>query len=227
MANAGRKTASVTVRRASAGRLRLKPIRLGFSLIEALVVLAISGMALAVIFTIGTKAGDTGFGLGRRAMAASDNDIAISDLRSIIRSVALQPPSTFQMQGGTPVSGRGDRLEAQVVMERANQCGPLGWAGPIVLSVVLDRDRSQLLCEAGGRVSVLLDLGGSAGSFSYSRDGRRWTRAYTNLPQDAAQATDLRSETVWIRFASSSVGDVVEVASSGPPEAWVRLNDGL
>ena len=33
--------------------------RAGFSLIEALVVLAIGGMALAVIFSIGIKAGDT------------------------------------------------------------------------------------------------------------------------------------------------------------------------
>lgn len=190
-------------------------------------VLAISGMALAVIFTIGTKAGDTGFGLGRRAMAASDSDIAISDLRSILRSIALQPPSTFRLQGGKPFSGQSDRLEAEVVMERANQCAPLGWAGPILLSIVSDQDRSQLLCEAGGRVSVLFDLKGRTGSFSYSRDGRTWTPVYTNLPEDAAQATDLRSETVWVRFASPTVGDVIEVASSGPPETWVRINDGL
>ncbi len=184
-------------------------------------------MALAVIFSIGTKAGDTGFGLGRRAMAASDSDIAISDLRSIIRSIALQPPSTFRLQGGAPVIGESERLEAQVVMERANQCGPLGWVGPVVLTIASHQGRKQLLCEAAGRVTVLLDLGGSAAAFAYSRDGRTWGPTYTNTPADMTEATDLRAETVWIRLVSPGLGDVIETTSSGPPEGWVRLNDGL
>lgn len=184
-------------------------------------------MALAVIFTIGTKAGDTGFGLGRRAIAASETDISISDLRSLIRSVALRPPATFRTQGGAPVLGQSERFEAEVVMERANQCAPLGWAGQMVLTVASGRGTRQLICEAGGRATVLFDLGAGSGSFSYSRDGRTWTPTYTNLPRDSVDATDLRSETVWVRFASPAIGDVVEVASSGAPDAWILLNDGL
>lgn len=181
-------------------------------------------MALAVIFTIGTKAGDTGFGLGRRAMAASDSDIAISDLRSIIRSLALRPPSTFQGDTDVPVIGQVDRFEADVVMERANQCGPLGWAGRVLLTIELNGGRRQLVCEAAGRKTVLIDLGGQPASFSYSRDGRTWSDRYTNAPQDGQEATDLQSETLWVRLASPGFGDVIEAASSGSPEAWLDVN---
>lgn len=181
-------------------------------------------MALAVIFTIGTKAGDTGFGLGRRAMAASDSDIAISDLRSLIRSVALRPPSTFHPESDIAVIGEADRFEADVVMERANQCGPLGWAGRLTLTIELNGGNRQLVCEAAGRKSVLIDFGAQPASFSYSRDGKAWADGYTNAPQDGQAATQLRSETVWVRLASPLAGDVVEAASSGSPDAWLDVN---
>lgn len=201
--------------------------RSGFSLIEALVVLAISGMALAVIFTIGKKAGDTGFGLGRRAMAASESDIAVSDLRTVIQSVALRPRATFEPDKDLPVVGAAKHLEADIVMGRANQCAPLGWAGRMRLSIETDKGRSQLVCEADGKKSVLIDLGQASASFSYSRDGRAWGDSYTNAPQSAEETTQLRSETVWVRFASSTFGDVIETATSGPPVTWLRALDGI
>lgn len=201
--------------------------RSGFSLIEALVVLAISGMALAIIFTIGKKAGDTGFGLGRRAMAASESDIAISDLRTLIQSVALRPVASFAPEIDIPVLGTDKRFEADVVMSRANQCAPLGWAGRITVSVESDRGHNQLVCEADGNKSVLIDLGTAAASFSYSRDGKSWSPGYTNAPQGAAAATTLHSETVWVRFASPEFGDIVESATSGPPDAWTRISDAI
>ena len=86
--------------------------RAGFSLIEALVVLAIGGMALAVIFSIGIKAGDTGFSLGRRAMSVADADVAISDLRAIIRSLSLRPPAAIVEGVDRPIVAGPDRLEA-------------------------------------------------------------------------------------------------------------------
>lgn len=205
----------------------LKSLRSGFSLVEALVVLAISGMALAIIFTIGTKAGDTGFSLGRRAMDASETDISISDVRALIRSVALRPPATFRADGDVPTLGSPERFEAEVVMERANQCGPSGWTGRLILAIAVDEERSQLTCEAGGRRHVLIELDSGQAAFSYSRDGRSWGPTYTNAPTDGQRATELLSETVWIRFASSGSGDIVESASSGPPEAWLRFDRDL
>ena len=205
----------------------MKSHRSGFSLIEALVVLAISGMALAVIFTIGTKAGDAGVGLGRRAMAASDSDLATGDLRSIVRSVALRPRATFDLERDQAVVGEPSRLGADVVFERANQCGPLGWAGRIELTIETTPASTRLMCERGGRKIELIDLGAGPAAFSYSIDGRSWAPTYTNAPRNGEQATDIRSETVWVRLASPAYGDVVEAASSGIPFPWARLFDDL
>jgi hypothetical protein len=94
----------------------------------------------------------------------------------------------------------------------------------MTLAIEVDRGRSQLVCESGGRKSVLIDLGTGMASFAFSRDGRSWTSRYTNAPMDGQSATELASETVWVRFVSPVSGDVVEQASSGPPAAWLRLN---
>jgi hypothetical protein len=93
--------------------------REGFSIVEALVVLAISGMALAIIFTIGIRAGDTGFALGRKAMSAADLDLAVSDLRSLMRSYELRPGDTFVDGVDEPLIGTMDRI-----------AGPPSWNVP-------------------------------------------------------------------------------------------------
>ncbi len=194
----------------------------GFSLIEALVVLAIGGMALAIIFTIGVKAGDTGFGLGRRAMAAADSDVATSDLRSIIRSVAVRPSETFLPEIDQPVIGTASRLEADVVMERATQCAPQGWAGRLVLAIETRGGEQVLTCSADGRATDLIRFAAAPAVFSYSTDGRTWASTYTDLAPGPRSFGALKSQAVWIRFAAASAVDVVEMAASGRPEAWIR-----
>lgn len=195
--------------------------RSGFSLIEALVVLAIGGMALAIIFSIGVKAGDTGFGLGRRAMTTSEADVAASDLRTIIRSIALRPDATAIAALDQAVNGGPTELQADVVMERATQCAPEGWAGRLTLGIEPKGGRNALVCTAGNRRTTLLTSPNPTAAFSYSTDGATWTQTYTNqpLPQQAFEA--LHSETVWVRFAAQPI-DIVERVTSGRPEAWGR-----
>ena len=116
--------------------------RSGFSLIEALVVLAIGGMAVAIVFSLGMKAGDTGFALGRRAMSAADADISIANIRTIVQSLALRPPAMAVTGIDTPVTGEPDRLAGPVVMKRATPCAPQGWAGEISLAIVDNDERA-------------------------------------------------------------------------------------
>jgi prepilin-type N-terminal cleavage/methylation domain-containing protein len=196
--------------------------RSGFSLIEALVVLAIGGMALAIIFSIGTKAGDTGFGLGRRAMAASDADVAASDLRAIIRSLALRPTATHMAGVDQPTVGETLRLESDVVMERATQCAPEGWAGRLSLIVEPRGAGSVLICSAAGRQTTLFTLPAGAAALSYSKDGTAWSPTYDNRPEPGAAFEQAEVETVFVRFAAPPLADIVEMASSGRPETWVR-----
>lgn len=202
--------------------MQRRAARAGFSLIEALVVLAIGGMALAIVFSIGIRAGDAGFGLGRRAMDASDADVAISDVRAILRSVAVRPPQAFFGDRELPISGQGDRLEADVVMERATTCAPQGFAGRISLVIEGQGIDRRLSCIAGNRRVELLALRGERSGFSYSTDGTTWTPTYSNAPQRGADfGMSGRPATVWIRV-SDTRRDVVERASSSRPELWVR-----
>ncbi len=196
----------------------------GFSLIEALVVLAIGGMALAIIFSIGTKAGDTGFSLGRRAMAAADTDLATSDLRSVLRSVLVRPRAGFIANLDTPVVGSHDRLEADVVMERATQCAPQGWSGRLTLRIVPTGGAQALVCETPVRTSRLALMPGDGARFGYSVDaGQTWMDTYTDSPVGSPTEADIqRSVEVWIRVSSPAGLDVVEMTGSGPPIGWRR-----
>lgn len=200
-----------------------QPPRPGFSIVEALVVLAISGMALAIIFTIGVKAGDTGFALGRRAMSSADLDLAVSDLRTILRSYDVRPPTTFLQGQDEPMIGSATRLEGSAVMERATQCAPQGWAGRLVLTIEGQGADRVLMCRAGERSAVLFELGAAPAAFSYSRDASDWSAGYENrrpatTPDDAAA----RYAAVFIRFRATDVADIVELANSGLPSKWIR-----
>lgn len=199
--------------------------RSGFSLIEALVVLAIGGMALAVIFSIGMKAGDAGFALGRRAMSAADADVAISDLRSIIRSLSVRPPAAIMEGVDLPLVGAPERLEGEAVMERATGCAPQGWAGRLVLTIEVQDGRRVVMCEAAGRRTPLLPLphGGQA-SLSYSQDGQTWAPAFETPRERVLGEEGMRSARLFVRLNGGPDVDVVEVASSGNPGRWVRFD---
>lgn len=193
----------------------------GFSLIEALVVLAIGGMALAIIFSIGIKAGDTGFGLGRRAMAAADTELSTSDLRSLLRSYSVRPTGAFVAGVDLPVEGTATRLFGEAVMERATQCAPQGWAGALTLQVE-DRDgQVAIICQTGERRVVLASGPGSRAGFQYSTDGgSTWSDTWSSAPAD--RFAEPRSVRVWVRVTGPGLLDIVETAGSGRPETWGR-----
>ena len=200
--------------------------RSGFSLIEALVVLAIGGMALAVIFSIGIKAGDTGFALGRRAMAAADQDVAVGDLRVILRSFDLRPPQLIQEGVDSPLVGTADRLQGQVVLEQATACAPQGWAGLLTLSIQPHKGGGAgLYCQVGDREVVLMTWPRERPvGFSYSTDRETWVDQFSTPTERAPLEDDLLSQTLWIRLASETAGDVIEETSSGQPDRWVRFD---
>ncbi|MNU77133.1 type II secretion system protein [uncultured Brevundimonas sp.] len=197
--------------------------RAGFSLIEALVVLAIGGMALAVIFSIGIKAGDTGFSLGRRAMSVADADVAISDLRAIIRSLSARPTATIIEGVDRPILAASDRLEADAVMERATGCAPQGWAGRLTLTIEIQGEARVLMCQAGPRKTPIMSLPrGAAAAFSYSTDRMIWTPVFESPNAPSNDAKSFRSHSLWVRLNAGPTLDVVDLAASGRPERWSR-----
>lgn len=199
----------------------------GFSLIEALVVLAISGMALSIIFSIGVKAGDTGFGLGRRAISAADSDLSYSDVRTLIRSFELRPAASFKRTIDSPLVGSPARLVGDVVMERGTKCAPQGWAGSMILEIIPQGENgTALICEVAGRRMTLMDLPSSSATLSYSTDGENWSPGISTEPPLDQDPSDLRAIRIWIRLNLAPRPDIVEMASSGDPQSWAR-DDGV
>lgn len=196
--------------------------RSGFSLIEALVVLAIGGMALAIIFSIGTKAGDAGFAIGRRAMSAADADVSITDVRTVIQSIALRPPQLALAGVDTPVVGEPDTLSGPVVMKRATACAPQGWAGILTLSLS-DRDGVRVLrCRAGDRDVELLTFPRGQAGFTYSSDGRVWGSRYSSDPTAFDDPSALRYLRLYVRLDAPGELDILDTVSSGPQQRWTR-----
>lgn len=184
--------------------------------------MAIGGMALAIIFSIGTKAGETGFALGRRAMAAADADISISDFRTIVQSVALRPPATAVTGLDTPVLGEPDRLTAPVVMKRATACAPQGWAGTLTVQLE-DRDGGQvLICNAGERTVDLMTFPRGRAGFTFSSDGREWTSRYSSDPTAFSDPSVLRYLRLYVRLDVPQDVDIIDGVTSGQMQRWTR-----
>jgi prepilin-type N-terminal cleavage/methylation domain-containing protein len=203
--------------------------RTGFSLIEALVVLAIGSMALALIFSIGRSASDNGFRLGRNALTAADNEIAVADARTAIGSLLIRPVSVITDPKREAVMGTATSIEGEAVMRRATACAPRGWQGRLRLSIEPVGGRPALFCHAG-RKSVRLMLLGPGAAFSYSTDGALWTPAWTNSPPPATGAVTappLESASVYLRLTNPGGPDIMETASTGFPSSWFIPSDEI
>lgn len=189
-------------------------------------VLAIAGMVLAIVFSIGIRAGDAGFSLGRRALEASDSDISRSDYRVTIQSMALRPANTFAT--GDPVTiGEASRLETEVVMARSTQCALKGWAGILRLEV-RDQDGggSAVVCRAADREAVLFRLPQGRAQFSYSTDGATWRSSFDNTPAAQQDFGDIKSASLWVRLKGAPDLDLIARATTGRPAIWTRSDEG-
>jgi len=208
--------------------MRPRP-RTGFSLIEALVVLAIGSMALALIFSIGRSASDNGFRLGRGALTAADNEISVADARTAIGSLLIRPLATIRDPERESVIGEATSIEGEALMRRATACAPRGWKGRLRLSIEPIGRRAALVCHADDR-SVRLMLLGQGATFSYSTDGVAWTSAWTNAPQTGSgpvTAPQLESASVYLRLTNPGGPDIMETASSGFPSSWFVPSDAI
>lgn len=202
--------------------------RAGFSLIEALVVLAIGGMALAVIFSIGLKAGNSGFTLGRKAMAASDLDVAHNDIRTLIQSFELRPRQGYVLASDIPLNGSATSFEGQVVLKKSTGCAPRGWAGTARLSIVKTDKDQQLICNMGGQEQALhVWPSGSTARFSYSRNGETWYDHIPELPPLDPELLSIPSHTLWIRFTTGRDLTIIDRVTSGRADTWRRTDAQL
>ncbi len=186
-------------------------------------------MALTIIFSIGLRAGDSGFKLGRRAIDAADADLSISDLRTVLESFSYRSPGTFRSPADQTIDGTAVELSGEAVLLRATPCGPRGWSGRMTLAIETQGAETVVLCRRGGVTSEFARFRGPA-AFEYSLDGLSWNSAFAS-ERDDPTALDEGGEVraprqVLVRL--NAVGrQVVARVSTGWPRSWDRADEEI
>ena len=154
--------------------------RAGFSVLEAMIALVITGLALTLIFSIGNRASSGGFNLGRRVLHLADNQIEALSFKALVEGLVV-PSGLDKSRTGHGLDAEGQQnltgsihaLSGSAVLGRDTPCAAAGPAAELSLSLKQTSNHWQLLCRAdGGPQRLLMDLGHRAAQFSYSKDGR-------------------------------------------------------
>lgn len=204
--------------------------RVGFSLIEALVVLAISSVALVVIFSIGRSAADSGFRLGRAALSAADSEVALADTRTVMSSFLLMPAAVIRDPETHALDGSASGLEGDAVMSRSSVCAPRGWRGRLLLSIELDGGETTLMCQAGNARPVRLMALRRGAALAYSEDGIEWQTTWTNAPEPSVAneaLPPLEADTLYVGLSNPESRGIVSVLSTGLPQSWYVPDERL
>ena len=185
----------------------------GFSLLEALVVLAVAGMALSLAFAAANHSADTGFRLGRRALDAADATVGEETLRTVL--AAFLPPVAGDPPGGAVLAGSGDRLDGPALLPRATACAPEGPVGRLSVYLASSRDGDVVFCRADQRPAIaLMTLAGERAALSYS-DGGAWSARWSPSPFATVGAQAPNRRPLLMRLSTSD-GKVEIIAAAGP-----------
>jgi len=168
--------------------------RRGFSLIEALVVLAVAGAALMLIFSVGLRATDIAFRLGRRALDVTDRQVAADSLRAMISGLTVPALGGGAGNDAPPVVGEPRRLVGGAVLAAATPCAGAGTVGRLTVRIAGDAQGDVVTCQAdGGRETVLLDVRPRRAALAYSEDGVRWRDRWRADPSSPFDTLDRRA----------------------------------
>ena len=203
----------------------------GFSLIEALIVLIVAGMALMLVFSIGGQAARTGLTLGRRALTVADGEVSQDELRALVGALVLPPagadPAKLKLD---PFVGGPRGFEADAILIRPGLCGPAGPAGRLRVAIDEQAGGDLVTCQARGEQAIVVaDLRPRRARFSYSADGSAWRDDWSPPPAWAAgpRGAPLAEESVLVRLSSDD-GRIewVDRATSGPPWLYAQTQGG-
>ena len=200
----------------------------GFSVLEAIIVLAITGLALTLVFSIGSRGSEMGFRLGRRALSITESQIAKDSIHTVIGGFVL-PPLDRRLDAtsnGINFSGDERTIAGLVVASRATPCASAGIAGRVTLKIIRERGHSILICQAQGRNPVSLsDLGLNQARFRYSEDGTTFADHWevkAGEPVPAMRKPSAQERAVFIEIANDDGSVLVATrASSGRPIPWL------
>jgi type II secretory pathway pseudopilin PulG len=204
----------------------------GFTLLEALIALAVTGLAVTVILDVGMRGVGTGFRLGSRAIDRANQQVSLQAIRDTLDDLVVPPiaissaaaeaeteEAEAEGQGDT-FEGEATTLSAYVIAARDTPCLPVGGQGRLTLTITVEGGRTQVSCQLNDEDAVALaNLSWPDASFSYSEDGITWTDNWVvtrgeNVEQAVVPDAELRQ--VYVRLSSSDgANELIGLVSSG------------
>ena len=203
--------------------------RSGFSVLEAMIALVITGLALTLIFSIGNRASSSGFSLGRRVLRLSDQQIEALSLRALIEGLVVpsgldSPAANMGLRrlGPENLVGSPDRVSGSAVLMRDTLCANAEPLTHLELRIRQDGGRWQLICLVPSQTeTVLMELGQKPARFSYSQDGNIWTDTIDIRPGPTdpnSYDSRYRARTVFIRLSNADLSVLlIERTTTGRP----------
>jgi uncharacterized membrane protein YgcG len=215
----------------------------GFTLLEAMTVIAITGLTVSLIYTVGMRGVFTGFRLGNRALSTADMEVAKTAYRDVVASLVIPPVAVSSQAAEDELSQRIDdsfvgtpvEVAGRLIAMRETPCALTGADGRISLTFETDDSGTTLFCsldegEGAGEPVELMRLRFGPAAFSYSEDGLEWFEDWTverGLPVDRQALPNGELRRVLIRLAGADGdGELIALASSGRAVAQTAPQPG-
>lgn len=213
--------------------------RSGFSVLEAMIALVITGLALTLIFSIGNRASTSGFSLGRRVLAVSDRQIEALSFRALIEGMIV-PSGLDSASDGMGIKsfkpetliGTPTMISGSAILPRDTNCTNAGPVAHIELTIQVESGHSRLVCSIDSQPPIeLMDFGQKTVRFAYSKDGLVWEDSLTVRPGSQTPRdfdTRFRARTFYIRLWSDDLTTLfVERATSGRPRPSASVLESM
>jgi len=205
----------------------------GFTLIEAMIALLITGLTVALVLGVGTRGAFQAFGLGNRALATVDKEVDRQTFDDLIHDIVVPPINLASQAAETELEliddsfvGAPDQMSGRLVAGRETVCAPLGLEGRITLSVETTASLEttvfcRLTLDDGTEIEpvAVAKLRWPDGVFSYSEDGTQWYdswEVYRGQPTVYGADPNQVMRKIFVRLASSDGrAQIVDLAASG------------
>jgi prepilin-type N-terminal cleavage/methylation domain-containing protein len=194
----------------------------GFSILESIIVLAVTALALTLIYSIGAKATDAAFRLGRHALAASDQQVDLESTREALRAFTI-PAADGQEREFGGLRAQTDQMSGPAVLWRDTPCGPAGPVAGLTLALVSDQTSTKVTCSIADRSPVVIGTLPGAGAMLqyFAKDATDWSPSWapdigSSLLESEVEAPSRR--VLYVRIVDGH-GRVylLERLASGPP----------
>ena len=204
----------------------------GFTLLESLIVLAVTGLTLGLVFSVTSRSAVTGYRLGERAQGVAEGQVATAAYRDAISSFMV-PVLTTEALGtfdperdttDTALIGEARQVSGEWLANRGGPCGPVGAYGRITLALSPLNGGTALTCQIDDQEPrLLMTLKWRDAQFQYSENGVDWLPSWTiqageYVELQADPASEARK--VYVRVvAEDGSSDLMALASTGHPSS--------